>query len=541
MNLLTEAWIPVRRHDGGREWIGPDQLSRPDLAAFDANRADFNGALAQFAIGLLQTAYAPASEISWDSRYESAPEAATLRAAFAPHAAAFELDAEGARFMQDLSLGADDGSVCEIAALLIESPGENTIRNNADHFVKRERVPGICPHCAALALFTLQLNAPSGGAGHRTSVRGGGPLTTLVQAVDSPSLWHTLWANVRPDKGQDEAKAAPHFTFPWLIAQEKLQKDGGELAPAAMHPHHIYWTMPRRIRLDFANCGQGTCAICARPDMPLLTSYRTKNYGLNYKGPWRHPLSPYYELKGDMLPLHPQPGGLGYRHWQGWVLGVSDGKRHLQAAPVVERFFREREISFQGQMQLWTFGYDMDNMKARCWYEAHLPLYNLATGDAEQRNTHLQSIEAEVGYLLNCAESAASLLRLAVREAWFERDARGDFEHVNAAFWSSSEEAFYRQLQALIQGGHSAAPDALQAARKAWLQEVGKVARHLFDRVIVGSADVCQEDPSRIARAWRKLCNSLNGPKIHEAAGVPKEEKTEGKSTKGSKKSKQTE
>ena len=47
MNLLTEPWLPVRKRDGTREWIGPSRLSDPDIVAFDADRADFNGALAQ--------------------------------------------------------------------------------------------------------------------------------------------------------------------------------------------------------------------------------------------------------------------------------------------------------------------------------------------------------------------------------------------------------------------------------------------------------------------------------------------------------------
>jgi CRISPR system Cascade subunit CasA len=29
------------------------------------------------------------------------------------------------------------------------------------------------------------------------------------------------------------------------------------------------------------------------------------------------------------------------------------------------------------QFRLWAFGYDMDNMKARCWYEAQMPLYEI--------------------------------------------------------------------------------------------------------------------------------------------------------------------
>ena len=54
--------------------------------------------------------------------------------------------------MQDLDLRAADGDALGIGALLIEAPGENTIRNNSHHFIKRGQVNQICPYCAALAV-----------------------------------------------------------------------------------------------------------------------------------------------------------------------------------------------------------------------------------------------------------------------------------------------------------------------------------------------------------------------------------------------------
>ena len=103
------------------------------------------------------------------------------RRKFARVAHAFDLDGPGPRFLQDLDPleGADDK---EIAALLIDAPGAQTLRNNADLFVKRGGAPVLSRATAAMALCTLNAYAPSGGAGHRTSLRGGGPMTTLVVA-----------------------------------------------------------------------------------------------------------------------------------------------------------------------------------------------------------------------------------------------------------------------------------------------------------------------------------------------------------------------
>src|SRR5690606_30625381 len=110
----------------------------------------------------------------------------------------FEFDQGENRFMQDMDFvnGDPDGEDCDLAALLLEAPGGNTIRNNADLFVKRRPGMSLSLPLAAQALLTLQTNAPSGGQGHRTSLRGGGPVTMLLwpdQLGGQPlPLWRKL-------------------------------------------------------------------------------------------------------------------------------------------------------------------------------------------------------------------------------------------------------------------------------------------------------------------------------------------------------------
>lgn len=196
MNLLHEPWMPVRLHSGDREWIAPHQLSDARIAGFDADRADFNGALAQFAIGLLQTCTPVDNAIEWRRLFAAAPDAATLQAWFAPHRAAFEFDAAGARFMQDFDLRASDGEPVGIGSLLIETPGENALKNNSDHFVKRGLLTQLCPCCAALALFTFDNLGQPATASRRSMVRLleplldtlGIPFHRLDRAADLPCL-----------------------------------------------------------------------------------------------------------------------------------------------------------------------------------------------------------------------------------------------------------------------------------------------------------------------------------------------------------------
>lgn len=533
MNLLQEPWMPVRRRNGQRDWVSPTQLSDPDIVGWDAHRADFNGALAQFAIGLLQTTYHVTSPIAWRKLFKSPPEAATLASWFAPHAAAFEFDGDGARFMQDHDLRPDDETPLSINGLFIESPGENTIKNNADHFVKRHGIQRLCPHCAALALFTLQTNAPSGGAGHRTGLRGGGPLTTLLIADDvqqSRSLWESLWLNVQPTPAAQDGHALDDlfYRYPWLVSQSKLQTADGAMTPVQLHPHHVYWAMPRRIRLDMEHVTAGACDICGRDSAGLIQHYVTRNYGLNYEGPWEHPLSPYYKNKNLWLPVHPQPGGLGYQHWLSWVMGTSStAVEEVKVASAIRSYWaHDVEQRANIPMRLWVFGYDLKQAKARCWYESTLPLYDLPACDESAQ----KSLREDVATWLAGAELAAGYLRRAVKAAWFDQDAKGDYEFVDAAFWSTTESAFYRLLKARINSlTHDASTDAQAAGEppheryaREWQRELQRLTLDLFDHKLVGVALVNAHKPQRIATAYQSLAASLYGPKLAEALQLSK-------------------
>lgn len=526
MNLLDEPWMPVRLHDGSREWISPHQLSDPRIAAFDADRADFNGALAQFAIGLLQTTTPVDSVIAWRKLLTNPPDEATLRDWYAPHMAAFEFDGDGARFMQDFDLKVAECEPVGIGSLLIEAPGENAIKNNSDHFIKRGQVSGLCPHCSALAMFTLQTNAPAGGAGHRTGLRGGGPLTTLLVADDiatNASLWPSLWLNVQErcsfDVGSGNVeKVEAQFTFPWMASVQKIQKVDGQTAPIQVHPAHVFWGMPRRIRLDFDVLSTGHCDLCVRASDRLLHQYATKNYGLNYKGPWKHPLSPYYESKEGMLPLHPQPGGLGYRHWLGWVLGMQIDKRKVEHAAVIQHFFESDAERRTGiGLRLWAFGFDMDNMKARCWYEATLPLYSLAECSPEARKL----LRNDVGAWIAGAELATSYLRGAVKDAWFGGDARGDYSFIDTSFWSRTESSFYALLKERIQSARDGVAVDSAALSERWLAVLQRAVLHLFDTDLVGAGPIERQNPARIANAYKQLMGNLHGPKLRTALALP--------------------
>ncbi|WP_444943560.1 type I-E CRISPR-associated protein Cse1/CasA [Microbulbifer sp. ZKSA006] len=484
MNLVEDSWLPIVRRCGMREKIAPWQIAERENPVVDicTVRPDFRGALFQFLIGLLQTASAPKDIDDWRAHWKKAPTEETLKSQLQIYAPNFALLRDsGPAFMQDLELL--EGESKSIASLLIEAPGSKTCRDNQDLFIKGGRVQGVCPSCAASALFTLQINAPSGGVGHRTSLRGGGPLTTLLMpSAESATLWHKLWLNILPQErlGVGSTNSARSI-FPWLAPSRLSDKQGSSTFPDDAHPLQVYWGMPRRIRLHTPRDGRGYCDLCGEQTDQLIREYTSKNYGINYEGPWVHPLTPYRQdlkKKSPPLSLKGQQGGLGYRHWLGLLW--HDPANGYEASRAV-RLFHEgygeilEEPDANIGVRLWGFGYDMDNMKARCWYEQEMPVLTVSS---EYRPQFISL----VGELLAAAQDVLKELRFRVKATWFNnpKEAKGDFSFIDQAFWQATESQFYRLLKPLARESKQAQFISAPVA-SAWAQILKKTALVQFD------------------------------------------------------------
>lgn len=509
MNLITDPWISVIRQNGQRDWIAPWQIAETEnpVIEIDAPRPDFQGALYQLLIGLLQTGFAPDDEDQWLEYWEEAPDSAELQTRFAELTPAFELISDdGPAFLQDFDL--PDGEAKPIAALLIEAPGGKTLKDNLDHFVKRGSANQLCPSCAATALFTLQTNAPSGGVGHRVGLRGGGPLTTLVlPKASQTTLWQKLWLNVFNQEDLQSADKLETSVMPWL-GKTRTSEKGQFTTPADVHPLQAYWGMPRRIRLS-ETPEPGICDLCGNHAESLFREYRTKNYGTNYDGAWQHRLTPYRHDPKKVNPplsLKGQQGGLGYRHWLG--LALQDDSNGDKAAQIVRHYNQERGrmLADRGGAALWCFGYDMDNMKARCWYEARFPVFYLSERQQAQ-------LIAWAGELIDAARETVKILRNEVKAAWFRRpeDAKGDMSPIDAQFWYASEAEFFRLLDRLAtaQGDGDMAPAEIYAD---WLKVLIAKMLQVFDVATLSSTPE-DLDLKRIVNAKKSMLSRFHGNK----------------------------
>jgi CRISPR system Cascade subunit CasA len=230
--------------------------------------------------------------------------------------------------------------------------------------------------------------APAGGAGHRTSLRGGGPLTTLVLPTRPATLWHRLWANVPPD---DAPPTPAEFSriFPWLAPTRLSSKDGRTTTPENVDWRQAFFGMPRRIRLDFEpNVSRSACDLTGEIDSVIVRTYRTRPHEMNCDA-WGgvHPLTPHYRSKASdpiRYPVHGQEGHFGYRQWVAMLYGVKDGLR--ERAQCVAQFVTHRKDDLprgDRPFRLMAAGHDMDNMKARAFIEAETPDIIVPVGDSE--------------------------------------------------------------------------------------------------------------------------------------------------------------
>ncbi len=452
LNLIEDAWIPVICADGTRRVIAPWQMAEAGILRPDWPRPDLNLACYELLIGLVFLADPPCDVEDWEGR--QAPDPVRLKARLTPYAPAFNLLGEGPRFLQDLE--ALEGEPNAVDLLFIDSAGASTAKNNADLMVHRGRYPGLDLPLAAIALYAFQAFAPSGGAGNRTSMRGGGPLVTLLDP--QAGLWPMIWVNVPcgvPGQVVD---------LPWM-RPTRVSDDGRETLPpeGRLFGVEAFFGMPRRLRLQEGD-GQ-IVGVVQRP------------WGTNY-AKWKHPLSPYYRMKPgeEWLPVHPRAGRFGYRNWLGVIAGAASSETRELGLMLRERGSAGTVI---------VAGWAMDNMKPRDFIWSVQPVLHLEP-EAEWR------LEG----MVRAAEAAAVVLRGALEPVLAGGEAR---EAEREAFFAATEAAFRQRVDAMVAG---------MDVRALWLADLRAQALAQFEALAL--PELALRETKRIAQIVqaRKLLSS---------------------------------
>ncbi|MBA7556496.1 hypothetical protein ES705_49205 [subsurface metagenome] len=193
-----------------------------------------------------------------------------------------------------------------------------------------------------------------------------------------------------------------------------------------------------------------------------------------------------------------------YPDWLSLAL-VNDPTK-AQTAKVIQSFVEKKKwLISNNRYRIWCSGYDMDNMKARCWYDQTMPIILVP---ADKRVLFIDDIQKMVA----AADTAANILQNQVKAAWFKRpkDAKGDTSFIRASFWEYTETIFYTiayNIRDAIVTGATTVP-----ILENWCKVIKDSAEHLFDRFALQDTDEVK-NMKRIAEASKALSNILRSPK----------------------------
>jgi CRISPR system Cascade subunit CasA len=400
-----------------------------------------------------------------------------------------------------------------LGALLIDAPGDSTTKQNKDFFVKLNQFFEMSLPIAGLALFTLQLNAPEGGAGNVTGLRGGGPLTTLIlpeaQKERPITLWEILWANVLSEEEFGEKKFEmkdAERIFPWLKSAKSSEKNQ-VVTPNESHPLLMFWATPRRIRLNISVKENSRCSVTGKSERCISSFYNRGS--VKYVG-WRHVLSPHYTKGKDTLPMHPNVGGMGYKNWTGWIFGGNVAKNVITQSKnisVAQDELKTKYSLLKGS--IWAFGYDMDKKKARGWQEAIMPFLTFQKSSFQAQNK--ENLLVELKNAIAAAEFASSMLKNQIKLAWKLKS--GSPEQAEREFWQSTQESFVRFLMAMheiydvqekVLYSETFPHSGVLHHKEKWIKILSNAVLALYDKYVSGG-DVEFQDIEGITMARKGL------------------------------------
>jgi CRISPR system Cascade subunit CasA len=488
MNLIKDLWLPVIRNDGSREkiaiWQMLDNYKTNPIIDIESPRPDFRNAIYQLLIGIVQVAAMPEDDDEWHKLWDKPYSEKDFKSKILEYEDCFEIDSDGPAFMQDYSPKEfTDVEPKNIGKLILGSPGENTIKLNKDHFVKRDENCAIDIYWSAIALFGLQTFGPPDGGGHREGLRGSGPLTCLIVPYKSgkqTALWNSIWSNVFPNEeisswnGNKKSEI-----FPWM-KPTKVSTGNIITLYKDYHPLSVYWSFPRRIRLRLNTRSEGFCSLSNTKSNCLISNYATLKHGTLYSNLWEHPFTPYYkerpkEESNKKNTIRAFSNNFIYRNWVSLILG--NGKV-LPAKNVIYNNKRIKDFAQYGVItSLWISGFDMVPGEATVnnWYETMMPIYSL-----DQKET--KELEIILGKFLSFASEVSGAVIYRIKESWFRRpkDVSGDLSHISISFWQNTEKDFYRILSRLVENVSD--NSNLSKCAADWLTIIRKQSFGLFDK-----------------------------------------------------------
>ncbi|MCK9263590.1 MAG: type I-E CRISPR-associated protein Cse1/CasA [Deltaproteobacteria bacterium] len=282
MNLLTEPWIPVRPLPTGQS----EKITLQELLCRDGKwelclpRDDMELAALQLLICMAQVFFTPKNVAELKKRIVAPVPPDAFATGIAPYREWFRLDHPDFPFMQLRGVQAKEPTPMDKLLAGVTGATNSCFVNE----------PGLgnwlCGGCVAIALFNQASNAPSFGGGFKGSLRGGAPITTLVQGEH---LRQTIWLNVL---SFDKVMA----NFPWHN-ESKMQpptwvepiKAGDSISAQRIDLFRGLFWQPAHIELLASGGDEQFCCCCGGATTSFYTGFNKAKFNYTVSGLWPHP------------------------------------------------------------------------------------------------------------------------------------------------------------------------------------------------------------------------------------------------------------
>lgn len=520
-NYLTSRYLRVRLKDGRIAYVSPAEVAGDggeEVVGPATGHVLLDGHMVGHLVGLFQYVLAPEGERGWVELFTNPPSAAELGPLFEEKAAGFDLFGDHPAFQDPSAREAKDES--SIARLLPTTAGGQTTKRNQDIFLPEIRAMRV--EHAMLGLSLINAHSPAGGRGTRTSLAGGGPLRTWVEADPRQPrpFYRTILANLLPKDRFDALGARDDGVpvLPWMGAIN------GTRTSANTPPEHLYFACPRRILLakPVAPSPERACEITGERDVPLIeTMYQLAN-GPDYESTgWRHPLTPYvYRKDKGQMQSYPKlaatlASGAGWRERVGLLADRGGAATEGPVAAQVVALWRDRRLhrvrrsggEASSLLRVRAFGMRCDNAKVTSLVDTAFTFRVAPSEELEK------PFDDYANRLVEAGTHFARLLVGAAKEAEYSDSARKQLPKdygvdIQAEFWRRTQRDFDAHLDAvgkfLAEGG-GFDDERVIAQMRIFLEALRRAAHDIFDDRFFARLD--GPNAERVARARQRLRN----------------------------------
>lgn len=288
MNLLTDAWIPVRYKGQAMNISLEDVLCQDYGWMIACPRDDFEMATLQMLIALTQILFMPEDKKELRHREANPLTQKEYLQGIEQRRDWFDLLHPTQPFMQHRGVNAKKST--PIQKLFVGLPAGN----NPAYFNSIGEINRVGLNYVAIALFNQASNSPNFGRGFKRSLRGGAPITVLIKGH---TLRQSVWRNVLSREALEKQGYPLEGDIPNWIQPVNA---GEKVSPAAIGLCRGLFWQPAHIELEVVD-QPGICDCSGERVSAYVTGFHQKPFDYKLTGVWKHPHSPrkWFRNRGE--------------------------------------------------------------------------------------------------------------------------------------------------------------------------------------------------------------------------------------------------